>query len=311
MARTHFRWSYTVSTLISVAVLIVLAAATSGCSNVTTTDSQASIDPHSVPEPVPREEAPSRYGNPPHYEVFGKRYWVRHTSAGYRQRGRASWYGPKFHGKRTSSGTPYNMYEVTAAHKSLPIPTYARVTRLDNGRSIVVKINDRGPFVDDRIIDLSYVAAAKLGMIKTGTAAVEVVALRPYQTLARAPQAPTAIYANSLKPNATPKTTPVNFSEAILAPPNKPIDRSAGKSAAPAKFSNVAYLQIGAFSLHQSAKELQNQLTRQLNYAVVLDSRYADLYKVRVGPIRSQPELNALQQRLADLGFYETSIIFE
>ena len=162
MARTHFRWSYIVSALIPMTTLAVLMATTSGCSNVTTADSQTSIDPHNVAEPIPKQEAPSRYGNPSHYEVFGKRYWVRTTSAGYRQRGRASWYGPKFHGKRTSSGTPYNMYEVTAAHKSLPIPTYARVTRLDNGRSIVVKINDRGPFVDDRIIDFILCRCSKI-----------------------------------------------------------------------------------------------------------------------------------------------------
>ena len=310
MARTHFRWLHIISTLITTAALIALVALISSCSSTTNTDSQAGIDPHSVPEPVPKREAPSRYGNPPHYEVFGRRYWVRNTSAGYRQRGRASWYGPKFHGKRTSSGTTYNMYEVTAAHKSLPIPTYARVTRLDNGRSIVVKINDRGPFVDDRIIDLSYVAAAKLGMIKTGTAAVEVVALQPYQTLARASQAPAAAYTIPQKsvPASTPK--PANFSEAILVKTKGSTDRLAGQSA-PAAFDNIAYVQIGAFSLRQSAEKLQTQLSRQLNYAVVLDSRSADLYKVRVGPVRNRPELNALQQRLADLGFYETSLVFE
>ena len=172
---------------------------------------------------------------------------------------------------------------------------------------------------------LSYVAAAKLGMIRDGTAAVEVVALPPYQTLTRA-QPAAAVYTASAPSRPAPTapasmapapTRPAdNFSEAILAPAPQSIDRestygSGGKSSAPASFADIAYLQIGAFSLRQSAEALQHRLTRQLNYAVVLDSRYADLYKVRVGPIRSQPELNALQQRLADLGFYETSLIFE
>jgi rare lipoprotein A len=130
------------------------------------------------------KDPPSRTGNPDSYTVFGKDYFVEKTSEGYREQGLASWYGPKFHGKRTSSGIPYDMYAMTAAHKSLPIPTHVRVTHQANGRSIVVKVNDRGPFVGDRIIDLSYAAAVKLDMIGSGTAPVEVVALPPYQYLA-------------------------------------------------------------------------------------------------------------------------------
>ena len=107
--------------------------------------------------PEPR----SRYGNPPFYEVFGKRYYVLSSSVGYVERGVASWYGPGFHKVRTSTGEPYDMYGMTAAHKTLPLPAYVRVTNLQNGRSIVVRVNDRGPFVGNRIIDLSYTAAAK------------------------------------------------------------------------------------------------------------------------------------------------------
>lgn len=129
-------------------------------------------------------EPPSKTGNPESYEVFGKRYYVMNTSQGFKQRGTASWYGSDFHGKKTSSGVPYDMYDMTAAHKALPIPTYVRVTHLENGRSVIVKVNDRGPFVGDRIIDLSYAAATQLGMVKKGTAQVEVVALAPYQYLA-------------------------------------------------------------------------------------------------------------------------------
>ncbi|MDS4022087.1 MAG: septal ring lytic transglycosylase RlpA family protein [Candidatus Competibacter sp.] len=134
-------------------------------------------------EPVPRVESPSRSGNPDTYVVFGRRYRVKETSEGYRETGIASWYGWDFHGRKTSSGPPFNMFDLTAAHKSLPIPTYARVTNLENGRSIVVKVNDRGPFIGERLIDLSYAAAARLEMLDQGTTRVEVAALEPYQYL--------------------------------------------------------------------------------------------------------------------------------
>jgi len=136
--------------------------------------SLSSIRAEDVKDAQPRPEPRSRYGNHSPYEVFGKKYYVLDSAAGYRQRGTASWYGSKFHGRRTSSGEPYDMHLATAAHKTLPLPSYAEVTNLDNGRKVIVKINDRGPFKDDRLIDLSYGAALRLGMIGTGTARVEV-----------------------------------------------------------------------------------------------------------------------------------------
>lgn len=135
------------------------------------------LSPDQVRDAEPRPEPLARYGNRSPYEVLGKRYTVLESSAGYRERGTASWYGRKFHGRRTSSGEPYDMHLATAAHRSLPLPTYAEVTNLDNGRKVVVKINDRGPFHDDRLIDLSYGAAIKLGMVGSGTARVEVRAI--------------------------------------------------------------------------------------------------------------------------------------
>jgi len=137
----------------------------------------ANID--SVPDAVPRPEPRSAHGNPPFYDVMGKRYFVLGAATGYVERGVASWYGPTFHGVNTSSGERYDMYAMTAAHKTLPLPTYARVTNLRNGRSITVRINDRGPFVANRLIDLSYTAAAKLDMLREGTTFVEVRALTP------------------------------------------------------------------------------------------------------------------------------------
>lgn len=145
-------------------------------------------DASHVPDAVPKAEPRSRYGNPESYEVFGKRYYTMQSSKGYVKKGIASWYGTKFHGRRTSSGEPYDMFKMTAAHKELPLPTYAQVTNLTNGRSVVLKINDRGPFHQNRIIDLSYAAASKLGVLKNGTAMVEVRTIDPGEA---APTAPT------------------------------------------------------------------------------------------------------------------------
>jgi rare lipoprotein A len=136
------------------------------------------------PDAVPKVEARSHYGNSPSYVVAGKRYHVLKSSRGYVERGIASWYGRKFHRRRTSSGEPYDMYAMTAAHKYLPLPTYVRVTNLENGRSAVLRVNDRGPFHGNRIIDLSFAAAKKLDIIRNGTGLVEVQAINPMQPMA-------------------------------------------------------------------------------------------------------------------------------
>lgn len=150
----------------------------------------ASVD--SIPDAIPRREPRSAHGNPPFYKILGRRYVVLATADGYLERGVASWYGPTFHGENTSNGEKYDMYAMTAAHKTLPLPCYARVTNLKNGRTIVVRINDRGPFVANRLIDLSYTAAAKLDMLKEGTTLVEVKALTVQEPddLTRSAQAP-------------------------------------------------------------------------------------------------------------------------
>ena len=132
-----------------------------------------------IADATPRPEPRSKYGNPPDYEVLGQRYFVLNSATGYKERGRASWYGTKFNGRRTSSGEPYDMFQMTAAHKTLPLPTYVRVTRISSGKSVIVKVNDRGPFHQGRIIDLSYAAATRLDLLKDGSAEVEVEALDP------------------------------------------------------------------------------------------------------------------------------------
>lgn len=152
------------------------------------------VDPGAIGDVVPRAEPRSKKGNPPFYQVFGKRYFVLPDAAGYSERGVASWYGPGFHAAATANGERYDMYAMTAAHKTLPLPAYVLVTNLRNGRSVTVRVNDRGPFKDTRIIDLSYTAAIKLDMVKEGTAFVEVRALTPGQV----PSAPAAETAQQL-----------------------------------------------------------------------------------------------------------------
>ncbi len=154
-------------------------SAVSAVEPVDSAPSSVPVDISSIPDAVPRREPRSRYGNPTSYEVHGKRYRVLARADGYVERGIASWYGTKFHGRRTSSGEPYDMFAMTAAHRSLPLPTYVAVTNLENGRRVVLKVNDRGPFRHNRIIDLSYAAAVKLGISEVGTGLVEVRALDP------------------------------------------------------------------------------------------------------------------------------------
>ena len=161
-------------------LLAVVVAVLGACSGPGVKDGPGDRPvPTDIPDAQPRVEPRSRYGNPPFYDVHGRRYYVRASARGYVERGLASWYGTKFHGRRTSSGEPYDMYAMTAAHRTLPLPSYVRVTNLENGRSIVVRVNDRGPFHANRIIDLSYAAATKLGIAERGTGMVEVRAIVP------------------------------------------------------------------------------------------------------------------------------------
>lgn len=159
-------------------VLVMLCAVLAGCGSRDRREpadgAGRPLDPARIEVPSPRPEPRARYGNHSPYTVLGRTYRVLPTAAGYRERGLASWYGSKFHGRPTSSGEPFDMYKVSAAHKTLPLPSWVEVTNLDNGKTLVVRVNDRGPFKEGRIIDLSYAAAIKLGVLDTGTAPVEV-----------------------------------------------------------------------------------------------------------------------------------------
>ncbi len=243
----------------------------------------------SVPDAVPRVEPRSRYGNPPFYDVFGKRYYVLSSSTAYVERGVASWYGPGFHKIRTSTGESYDMYGMTAAHKTLPLPAYVRVINLQNGRSVVVRVNDRGPFVDNRIIDLSYTAAAKLDMLRNGTAMVEVRAIDP-----TVPAAGSTVFA-SLSVGSLISTA--GAAETAPVPP---------PATAPAPSHDATlFVQAGAFSDPANAERLAARL-RGGGYGNVFvrDDWIAGrkMYRVRIGPVPDVPEFDRIVDALARAG---------
>jgi rare lipoprotein A len=252
-----------------------------------------------IPDAVPRPEARSAHGNPPFYDALGHRYFVLATADGYLERGIASWYGPTFHGGNTSSGEAYDMYGMTAAHKTLPLPTYARVTNLANGRSVVVRINDRGPFVANRIVDLSYTAAAKLDMLRDGTAMVEVRALEPGDRtqFADANPAPATAPAQTLEPAAAP-------------PPSAALPSATPPPGAPAL--PLLYVQTGAFGDPANAgRQLARLHAAGLASAFILPppAGKAQLYRVRIGPVGSVAEFDALAAQLAGLGIADPRLV--
>jgi len=239
----------------------------------------------SIPDAVPRAEPRSRYGNPETYEVFGKKYRVMKSARGHVERGLASWYGPGFHAERTSSGEPYNMYSMTAAHKTLPIPSYVRVTHLGNGRSVVVRVNDRGPFVGNRIIDLSYTAAYKLGMIGSGTAPVEIRVLQPGDSSSARTTAATPPAA----PAATPASTPT----------------SAPSLDTPSLGISSRFLQTGSFGSRTNAEAMTRRLAQSgIRNAVIREARIGErvVYRVQVGPLDNAVEADDMIERLRLVG---------
>jgi rare lipoprotein A len=259
-------------------------------------------DGHS-PGAVPKVEPKSRYGNMKSYEVFGQRYVTKASSRGHVERGKASWYGKKFHGRKTSSGERYDMYQMTAAHKTLPLPTYALVTNLENGRSTTVKVNDRGPFVGNRIIDLSYAAAKRLDMVHAGTAMVEVRSIDPRDHGGKA-KVPLRMASTSNAPRSAGQGRAIKLgAEARRSSAVKPASRTALTSSA----GRPVYLQVGAFGSRGNALQLQSQVSGAVDQPVLVRTASTaaakdPLYKVQVGPLRSEADADALGRRLAALG---------
>lgn len=271
--------------------VLCLGAALTACSSPSRYSQAHDSAPDAPLDPVrfqtvePRVEPKSRYGNPASYVVRGKRYYTLKSSRNYKERGVASWYGTKFHGHRTSSGETYDMYRMSAAHKTLPLPTYARVTNLRNGRSVIVKINDRGPFHDNRLIDLSYAAATKLDILGEGTGMVEV--------------------------------------EAIDAAAHQKARRRAAELASQPKVAAAQkpatepelYLQLGAFTQKANAERLRTRLADiELPGPVSIIegySRQKRVYRVRVGPLQTVEAADQLSAVITGRGMPPPSVVID
>ncbi len=247
----------------------------SACSTIKPVDPEKDSAPqHQVNwnriKPVtPKYEKRSRYGNPVSYEQNGKRYVVLASADNHKERGVASWYGTKFHGRRTSSGETYDMMKMTAAHKTLPLPVYAKVTNLENGKQVIVKINDRGPFAKGRIIDLSYAAAHKLGMTQKGTARVEVET--------------------------------ITFSRS-----GAPVKENSG--------DKKRYVQVGAYSVYNTAQKLAKVLDREIRLPVKITSikrAGKKLYRVRIGPVPTQALAEELVSTLDIKALGKPKVVFD
>jgi rare lipoprotein A len=248
-----------------------------------------------LPDPEPRAEPLHRFANNP-YSVFGREYVPAKTLAPYRVRGVASWYGRKFHGQPTSSGERYDMYQFTAAHPTLPIPSYARVTNVANGRSVIVRVNDRGPFLRDRVIDLSYAAAYRLGYVDAGSAMVEVETIMPGTTVASAPRRQTLgeLAAGEPRARAEPGAAP---------PPEARLNGEPAAALAPVTVDAAGvFLQLGAFSTRDNAEAFRQHVVRMLPWLdrpVALHPREG-LVRVQLGPYPDQIEALAVSERIRD-----------
>lgn len=255
--------------LLIVFLAITLSACTFGVPIGSRTNNNAG------PVKVPSKTTRSKLGNPSSYVVFGKRYYVMDSAHGFVQRGTASWYGKKFHGRKTSSGEVYNMHAMTAAHKTLPLPSYVRVKNLANGRSVVLKVNDRGPFIGDRIIDLSFAAATKLGVIGPGTAEVEMSVL------------------SSSKSKKRPVVRPIPLVDNVAE--DVPL-----------------FVQLGSFGSELNAQNLMRNLhdANETSAAVSkLNTAQGIFYRVRIGPLYDIDEANSVIQRVKNKGYGKARVV--
>ncbi len=265
--------------------LLLLLVTLTACGSSKTRDGPPRSGSASIPDlpgdAVPRREPRSKYGNGPVYAGLGERYTVMDSSRGYKERGVASWYGKKFHGNLTSNREAYDMYAMSAAHKTLPLPSYVRVRNLRNNRSIVVRVNDRGPFVENRIIDLSYSAAIKLDMVSSGTSLVEVEAISF---------------------DAPPGDRPTRQTTAAAPAPPAPTSE------------NRVYVQVGAFATRENAKRRLAALrSRGIGTAFVLEDTTSSqtLYRVRIGPIKNVVQYDIIVEELETLGITDPYLVTE
>ncbi|MDC3332646.1 septal ring lytic transglycosylase RlpA family protein [bacterium] len=267
--------------------LLVIAAVLSACGNNMIKYGSAldrmkkdsapvvKVDPNAIPDAIPRQDPITRAGNKNPYTVLGRTYHLLPTSQGYREEGVASWYGAKFHGRPTANGELYSLYRMTAAHKTLPIPSYVKVTNLSNQKSVVVRVNDRGPFHGGRIIDLSYAAAVKLGYAENGTTKVVVEAIDV--------------------------SAPASATTTATVPDN--IDSSATDS---------YFLQVAAFKSVDAANQLKARLVLSLSQPVsVVTAEDIGFYRVRVGPLTNLQLVQTVSDSLVADGLGEPRLLIE
>ena len=258
--------------LLPILPVLALALVLGGCGGPAHKDGapEGLPDYSNAPDAVPRVEKVSRAKQRP-YTVLGRTYQPLKSSRGFVEQGVASWYGTKFHGRQTALGERYDMYSMSAAHKLLPLPTYVQVRNLENGRSAVVRVNDRGPFHSNRIIDLSYAAASKLGMLGKGTALVEVRAIDP----------------------GTPKASgQLGSNTSGGTPPGKP----------------RIYIQVGAFGDPGNARRLQQRLQRHLGRSVLIENG-GHVHRVQIGPLGSVESADLVIARLREIDIHETRML--
>jgi rare lipoprotein A len=280
-----------------------------------------------IPDAVPRAEPLHPAANRP-YRVFGQRYVPRPELSSHRERGYASWYGRKFHGRPTSSGERYDMYGMTAAHPTLPIPSYVRVTNLRNGRTVVLRVNDRGPFLNRRVIDLSYTAAHRLGYIESGSAEVEVELLQagslPTRTLQTAVRADLADQARADLPPVEPAAVPMLAEAAaerlsiettiddrplaslVQGSVPRPTERgeTGPKGGEQPSLPAALWLQFGAFSSRDNAEAARSRYARELPWlGVPIDViLLGETWRVQAGPWARRDDAMATADRIAGTG---------
>lgn len=276
------------------------------------------VDISNLPDAVPKQEPITRAGNKNPYTVFGKTYHLLPVGSGYRAEGMASWYGTKFHGRKTANGEIYDMYAMTAAHKTLPIPSYVRVTHLGNNRSVVVRVNDRGPFHGDRIIDLSYAAAKKLGYQQLGTAQVRVELIDPTDYQPSLQPVVVSVQGQTDPEDVTLKSpnTPL-FDSLALNTPISGVDeavKSAHAEPETYQLPDNTFLQVGAFSTLHAAESLQSRIAPVVDQSPTIRSASGNggkLFRVLVGPFQNAAHLRYIREALDQREGLSAFIIYD
>lgn len=294
-----------------------------GCAT-TSQDTGAEQSPGQTQQPAAKVESPPPSKKASSYVVKGKRYFVKSDAAGHEERGTASWYGKRFHGRRTSSGERYDMYAMTAAHKNLPISSMIQVTNVDNGLSTLVRVNDRGPFHGNRVLDLSYAAASELNMVDKGSAKVTIQVVDPGKPklekglqemfVAASDKARSGNEAPQDQPTST--SSPTESRIAATAETDilgAPLVAAQPKVNKPKSYDTSSlYLQVGAFENRSNAEELRQALVAKLEEGVLVQadvSNESTPYKVQVGPVDSQDKAQDLSRKLASLGVGNSRVV--